>query len=448
MSPSVTKLLSLLVYPLSLGLGLAVVGGVLGLGRGARGLGATLLVSGLLIVWIPSMPVFSWWLRGTLEHRFPPVPVEALPEADAIVVLGGGVTGPVAPRLHADLNAAADRVVHAARLHRAGKAPVLVASGGPLPWASRPTTDDEAAWQTWGVPPEAVVAEVRSTTTYENARYTAELAHERAWSHLLLVTSALHMRRALATFEATGLRVTPAATDYEIIDAVDYSLVSWLPEAKALYGSTRAIKEYVGYRVYAWRGWLDPPDETSRADDGTRSGRRGPSAQARASDPPEASPSDMGPRDGARASPSSGSRSGRLPSAGAVPPPPVPSGQAATWQPVTTLAGLDVHYVYYDEESNEGGGVVLGLHNRNAHAVRYRFDLVLRAGDGTEHVEPVAGRLAAGGFAVGSEAGLFFQPFGEAGRSLGTLGVRRARVAHVTERMSGRGMQDGGRLPR
>jgi len=48
-------------------------------------------------------------VRLSLERRYEPTAIDALPNADAILVLGGGVEGTAAPRLFPDLNAAADR---------------------------------------------------------------------------------------------------------------------------------------------------------------------------------------------------------------------------------------------------------------------------------------------------------------------------------------------------
>jgi uncharacterized SAM-binding protein YcdF (DUF218 family) len=215
---------------------------------------------GVLVLWVPSTPVVSEALRASLERRYPAQRATAVPPGDAIVILGGGVTAAVPPRAYPDLSEAGDRVLHAARLYRARRAPVVVASGGPLPWRPGPPADTPAAADdlltTWGIPRAAIVAEVQSTTTYENAVHTARLARARGWTRLIVVTSALHMRRAHATFAATGLTIIPAATDFEIIDTRPPSLLDWLPNADALEGSTRAIKEYVGYRVYAWRGWI------------------------------------------------------------------------------------------------------------------------------------------------------------------------------------------------
>ena len=62
----------------------------------------------------------------------------------------------------------------------------------------------------------------------------------------MLVTSALHMPRALALFKAQGLQVTPAPTDFEAGEETPSGLLAWLPDAGALNGSALAMKELVG----------------------------------------------------------------------------------------------------------------------------------------------------------------------------------------------------------
>ncbi len=74
--------------------------------------------------------------------RYSPVAVAETPTADAIVALGGAVEGPAPPRIALDLSDAADRVLHAARLYRAGKAPVVVISGGAIPWLGSDIPED------------------------------------------------------------------------------------------------------------------------------------------------------------------------------------------------------------------------------------------------------------------------------------------------------------------
>jgi uncharacterized SAM-binding protein YcdF (DUF218 family) len=135
-------------------------------------------------------------------------------------------------------------VWHGARLYHAGKAPRVIVSGGTD--ARRDDRPEAQAMQVFlrdlGVPASALLLEDRSINTRENARYTAALLQPRGQRHVLLVTSALHMRRAVALFEAEGLKVTPAATDHE---AQSPPAWLWLPEGGALYGSGRAMKELV-----------------------------------------------------------------------------------------------------------------------------------------------------------------------------------------------------------
>ena len=72
---------------------------------------------------------------------------------------------------------------------------------------------------------------------------------------ILLVTSAYHMRRALALFERQGLTVVPAPTDYQQLVAKP-AVPGWLPTVGALHQTTDALHEIVGYWVYRWKGWL------------------------------------------------------------------------------------------------------------------------------------------------------------------------------------------------
>ena len=64
------------------------------------------------------------------------------------------------------------------------------------------------------------------------------------------------MPRALATFRAAGVKAVPSPTDYEVVDKQQTTIMDFLPDAEALEGTTRAMKEYLGYAVYWMRGWI------------------------------------------------------------------------------------------------------------------------------------------------------------------------------------------------
>lgn len=250
------KLLSQLAYPLGLSIALGLLAFLLlSVGRLRSGL----LVLALGILWLTpwSLPVVSDALRLSLESRFAREPASALPQTDAIVVLGGGISGGPRDWPDPDLGPAADRVWHAARLFHAGKAPRMIVSGGSMPWAGERRSEAEAMQRflaDLGVPSGAVLLEGRSRNTHENAVYTAQILREQGLGKVLLVTSALHMPRALATFQAAGVDGVAAPTDFEVMPEPDH-LMRWLPDAEALSASTRALKEYLGWWVYRWRGW-------------------------------------------------------------------------------------------------------------------------------------------------------------------------------------------------
>jgi uncharacterized SAM-binding protein YcdF (DUF218 family) len=252
-----TKVVAQLLYPLSLALWLILLGVVLSCCRWRR-VSHSAIVLGLITLWLASTPVFSDALRGSLEHRFPPVHVEQSPAADAIVVLGG-ISVALPPRLTLDLNSSADRVLHAARLYRAGKAPVVVASGGAPSWRGMvmPQAHPMAELlHEWGVPREAILMETRSLNTYQNAVETKRLLEGRGLGTVLLVTSALHMRRALAVCLAVGIDAIPSPTDIEVVSRQTWTVLDWLPNAGALMGTTRALREYLGFVVYRLQGWI------------------------------------------------------------------------------------------------------------------------------------------------------------------------------------------------
>jgi len=244
-------LVRLLLQPLLLGLLVTGAGCVIA-GCLQRRWGWGVVGAGLLLLWLPATTLVGTALVGSLEDEYAPVPAAESPTADAIIVLGGSAGAAHPPREMPDLHEASDRLWHAARLYRAGAAPLVVASGGgegtvaEAPVMRRVLTD-------WGVADSAVVEEAKSTSTYENARYTARLLSDRGMDEVLLVTSALHMRRAAATFRATGLTVHPAPTDIRVTAETRRSLV---PDAEGLQLTSRALHEFAALAAYQWAGRL------------------------------------------------------------------------------------------------------------------------------------------------------------------------------------------------
>ncbi len=249
-----TKLLSLLLYPLSQALLLSLLALLLVYLDWRR---AAMVSLGLAIGWLylASTGIVADGLMASLEKDQRPKALSVIPEADVIVVLGGATRGDTHWSSLGDLTAQADRLVHATELFKAGKAPRVLVSGGAPRGARSEAELMEQLLSVMGVPRRAVLRESESRDTHDNARFSAILLRGKGMKRILLVTSAFHMRRAQALFRAEGLDVIPAPTDFQRLVS-EPPVPRWLPTVQDLHRSTLALREYAGYWVYRWRGWI------------------------------------------------------------------------------------------------------------------------------------------------------------------------------------------------
>lgn len=255
------KLVGWLLSPLVLAL-LFFALALLLIRRGHRRLGLGVGLTVLFGLWVAATPLLATALAYPLERRFPAVLAEQAPRADAIVLLGGALGGARPPeRPNFDLGGGADRVWHAAALFHAGKAPLVLVSGGNQPHADGMQVEAEAMRSmllTLGVPAAAIRLEGQSRNTDENAQQSLGLIQAVGAKRVLLVTSAMHMPRALRTFQAalggSGVTVLAASTDVEALPDSLHPLGRSLPDADSLSLSTRALKEYMGLAVLTLRG--------------------------------------------------------------------------------------------------------------------------------------------------------------------------------------------------
>lgn len=251
-----SKLLPLFVYPLGIGVLLGLGGVLVALRRRAFG-AAALGLLGIAVLAVASAPRTAGWLMDELEAPFAGQGIDALPNADAIVVLGGILSAPEGALGAENLSDAADRLLHAKHLFDAGKAPrILVSGGSAAGWV--PEADLMAGLLIeFGVPPQVILRERASRNTRQNALGTRALMDEQGLKSALLVTSGFHMRRALGTFRAAGIDAHPAPTDFQAGGRAEYGVLDWLPDAQALGATTGALKEHLGWWVYRLRGWAN-----------------------------------------------------------------------------------------------------------------------------------------------------------------------------------------------
>lgn len=209
----------------------------------------------LALFWLCSTPVLSDALMTLVEGRGPRLEAAEMPAADAIVVLGEGrdiAPGPAAVSEWTD----GDRFWGGVSLYRAGKAPLLVFTGGWAPWAPGAPPEGDVLMRharLLGVPEIALHTTAKVVNTEAEAYAVAQLLQQRSRTRVLLVTSAFHMPRALQLFEETGLVVTPFRVDYQVDAAEAFTVRSLVPRAEKFRKTEMAWRELIGRAWYALR---------------------------------------------------------------------------------------------------------------------------------------------------------------------------------------------------
>src|SRR6218665_2178602 len=187
-----SKVLDLLLAPLTWGLLLVAVGGALRRRR-AR-LSAGVQVLGWLVLYVPSTEpmanLLQRWVEAGAESTY-----QADTVYDAVIVLGGMVDADASERSGLpEYTPAVERILRGFELLRAGRARRGVISGGTLGTRARALGEAGSpgrqlggwgvggggggggegewgggGWELWGVGPERIVREARSRNTRENA---------------------------------------------------------------------------------------------------------------------------------------------------------------------------------------------------------------------------------------------------------------------------------------
>jgi uncharacterized SAM-binding protein YcdF (DUF218 family) len=219
----------------------------------AAAMGKTLLTISMLSLYLFSTPGFGSLLSATLE-RHPPVTAETnLGDYwQAIVVLGGG-SRPSSPEYGTEVprSRTLERIRFAATLHKRTGLPLLVSGGRVSAGTNKSEAQlmGEILLQDYGIKPRWIESD--SHTTAENAIFSHSVLNADGVDKILLVTHAMHMRRAELAFGKQGFAVKPAPTIFRSVQAA--SLRNWLPNAEALRVTRDAFYEHIGFVWYLFR---------------------------------------------------------------------------------------------------------------------------------------------------------------------------------------------------
>ena len=237
------KILPLLFSPLFLIISLIVFGLILNSKK--------ISFAGVVILVIFSMPLISKKLITYLESDYELIQPSGVKSADAVVVLSGIVkTIQTKNGLDYEWGEAADRIFAGIDLFKLNKAPVLILTGGKLPWSIGVPEGEylrDVAIDL-GVPKKDILLTENVENTDQEAKAIKKLLLLDN-PKIILVTSAFHMPRAQLVFEATGINVIPFPVDFRI-RAQKITFMSFIPSAGSFTSTSFFVREMIGRTYY------------------------------------------------------------------------------------------------------------------------------------------------------------------------------------------------------
>ncbi|MEY2770288.1 MAG: hypothetical protein RIQ38_707, partial [Pseudomonadota bacterium] len=217
-----------------------------------RRLAVGMLWTGLLLLGLLGFRALPDALLRPLENRYPVPLATEVDRHVGIIVLGGALEHPDSFVAHGQvpLGFSAERLTVPLGLMRQHPKLLLLFSGGEGRLLTTGLTESamvKVFYQQQGLDMARLRVEEGSRTTRENAQQVARLLGDRCRQPWLLVTSAWHMPRSMAEFEAVGCTVTAYPVDYRTGHAtplLDYAV------ADSLMRWQIALHEWLGQWVY------------------------------------------------------------------------------------------------------------------------------------------------------------------------------------------------------
>jgi Uncharacterized conserved protein len=270
---AIFSLVAFLFKPLGFSITLLVIASALITNGGIRNPAPKLILAALLVLILSSMPVVALWFADQAERESAAaVSTNCCDEtAAAIVLLGKGTTQAHIPnRVAIQLTDTGNRLPYAAVLYKKQLAPLVIVTAGPRPelegYVGEAKDIQTLLASNMGVPRSSIILDENGRNIRTSAQEVRKILDSRGVERkVLLVTSAIQMRRASLAFADVGIQVVPRATDFYTFQPtaggksrLRIDVADFLPSAEALVTTTRVFDEYFGSFYYFLRGWLAP----------------------------------------------------------------------------------------------------------------------------------------------------------------------------------------------
>ena len=211
---------------------------------------------GIAVLWLASTSLVSDAIMRATEGWQVRQPLSAMPAGQAIVVLSEGRVQPPGDSTVSEW-IDADRFYGGVALYKANKAPLLIFTGGWSPWQPNAKPEGEVLIShamDLGIPRDRMLTTAKVVNTDEETRAVAGLLAARSGSNaaprVLLVTSALHMRRAQMLFARAGVETIPFPVDFKVSAGKTFTLRGIMPNAADLKQTEAALRELYGFLFY------------------------------------------------------------------------------------------------------------------------------------------------------------------------------------------------------
>jgi uncharacterized SAM-binding protein YcdF (DUF218 family) len=205
----------------------------------------------LILFYLFSMPVVSESIFKYVEKGQLRKDISTVPNADAIVVLGGMFNYVKTASGGINEWADPDRFFGGIALYKAGKANQLIFTGAKMPWAEKDQETEGESLKKYaiemGVPDSTIRISRIVTTTEDESIEVKKLLQNK--QEIILVTSAYHMPRAKSLFEKQGFNVIAFPVDSKVSFEAT-TILDYLPEANSFKQSETALRELLGRLFY------------------------------------------------------------------------------------------------------------------------------------------------------------------------------------------------------
>ena len=242
----IKKIIGVLLMPLSIILILLFIAIIFY--RISRKLSFTALFTATSLLLLSTLPPVSDFIMTPLESHYPMFTQNNTP-VDYIVVLGcSHITDHNLPATSQLRACSLQRLVEAIRIFHLHPEAQLITSGYADGDESSNAEKVKQAAILFGIPEEKIITENFPQDTEEEAELIALRAYNK---HVVLVTSASHLPRAMRYFEQQGMQPIPAPASPWVKENSHKKWKDYVPRADKLQQTTSAWHEMLG-RAIQW----------------------------------------------------------------------------------------------------------------------------------------------------------------------------------------------------